>query len=161
MLQDVEIPQVYVVRQHFERDGIPDIPAYLHEKLNRGDLKSRIRPGMKVVLTGSSKQIANMPVILRELARFVKKIGAENPYIIPRHGQPRRRHGRGPAGDFGELWHYRGLLRLSHLFQHGDGTGWAPWPAATRCVWTALLTRRTLSLWWDASKGTPLSGGPL
>ena len=54
VLQDVEIPQVYVVRQHFERDGIPDIPAYLHEKLNRGDLKSRIRPGMKVVLTGSS-----------------------------------------------------------------------------------------------------------
>ncbi len=42
VLQDVEIPQVYVVRQHFERDGIPDIPAYLHEKLNRGDLKSRI-----------------------------------------------------------------------------------------------------------------------
>ena len=36
VLQDVEIPQVYVVRQHFERDGIPDIPAYLHEKLNRG-----------------------------------------------------------------------------------------------------------------------------
>lgn len=25
VLQDVEIPQVYVVRQHFERDGIPDI----------------------------------------------------------------------------------------------------------------------------------------
>ena len=85
VLQDVEIPQVYVVRQHFERDGIPDIPAYLHEKLNRGDLKSRIRPGMKVVLTGSSRQIANMPVILRELARFVKDQGGE-PYIIPAMG---------------------------------------------------------------------------
>ena len=85
VLQDVKLPDMYLIRQHFERDGIPDIPAYLHEKLNRGDLKSRIRPGMKVVLTGSSRQIANMPVILRELARFVKDQGGE-PYIIPAMG---------------------------------------------------------------------------
>ena len=85
VLQDVEIPNFYVVRQNFVRDGIGDVPAYLQEKLDREDLRARIRPGMKVVLTGSSRQIANMPVILRELAAFVRAQGGE-PYIIPAMG---------------------------------------------------------------------------
>ena len=159
VLQDVEIPQVYVVRQHFERDGIPDIPAYLHEKLNRGDLKSRIRPGMKVVLTGSSRQIANMPVILRELARFVKDQGGE-PYIIPAMGS----HGGATAEGQREILESYGITEDfcgCPIFPAWRRFRWAPWPAATRCAWTALPTRRTLSSWWDASRGTPLSGGPM
>ena len=85
VLKDVELPDMYLVRQHFPRDGIADVPAYLHDKLNREDLKARIKPGMRVVLTGSSRQVANMPVILRDLAVFVKDLGAQ-PYIIPAMG---------------------------------------------------------------------------
>lgn len=85
VLKDVELPKMYLVRQHFQRDGITDVPAYLDSKLDREDLKSRIQPGMRVVLTGSSRQIANMPVVLRELASFVKSRGAQ-PYIIPAMG---------------------------------------------------------------------------
>ena len=85
VLKDVEIPRVCLVRQNFSQDGIADIPACLREKLDREDLRARIRPGMRVVLTGSSRQIANMPVILRELARYVRDLGGE-PYIIPAMG---------------------------------------------------------------------------
>ena len=83
--KDVSLPRFALVRQVFPNDAITDVPAYLKEKLADPDLASRIRPGMKVVLTGSSRQIANMPVILRELARFVKARGAQ-PYIIPAMG---------------------------------------------------------------------------
>jgi hypothetical protein len=85
ILKDVSLPRFALVRQVFPDDAIKDVPAYLKEKLADPDLASRVRPGMKVVLTGSSRQIANMPVILRELARFVKARGAQ-PYIIPAMG---------------------------------------------------------------------------
>ncbi len=73
------------VRQRFDRDGISDVAAVLREKLNDEKLKARIRPGMRVVLTGSSRQIANMPLILKKLAAFVRAQGGE-PCIIPAMG---------------------------------------------------------------------------
>ena len=68
---------MYVVRQNFPQDGIPDVSACLREKLDREELRSRIRPGMRVVLTAGSRQIAHMPEILQELARFLKGQGAK------------------------------------------------------------------------------------
>ena len=85
VLTGTPIPKMCRVRQIFKRDEIEDIPTYLREKLDNPELRSRIKPGMRVVLTGSSRQIANMPVILRELATFVKEQGAQ-PYIIPAMG---------------------------------------------------------------------------
>ncbi len=85
VLEHTPLPKVCMVRQRFRRDGIPDAASYLREKLERQDLKERIKPGMRVVLTGSSRQIHNMPVILRELASFVRSQGGE-PWIIPAMG---------------------------------------------------------------------------
>lgn len=85
VLSGTPIPKMCKVRQIFQSDGIADVPSYLREKLDNPDLRSRIKPGMRVVMTGSSRQIANMPVILRELASFVKEQGAQ-PYIIPAMG---------------------------------------------------------------------------
>ena len=85
VLADVELPRMAMIRQKFPRDGIEDVAAYLMEKLDREDLRSRIKPGMRVVLTGSSRKIANLPLILRELADYVRAQGA-HPYIIPAMG---------------------------------------------------------------------------
>lgn len=85
VLSDTPIPRMFQVRQLFRRDGIRDVAACLRTKLDNPALQARIRPGMRVVLTGSSRQIANMPVILREIASFVKEQGAQ-PYIIPAMG---------------------------------------------------------------------------
>lgn len=84
-MEEVPIPGMCRVRQRFARDGISDVAAVLREKLNDEKLKARIRPGMRVVLTGSSRQIANMPLILKELAAFVRAQGGE-PCIIPAMG---------------------------------------------------------------------------
>ena len=85
ILSNTKLPKFALVRQVFPDDAIKDVPKYLNDKLNDPELKARIKPGMKVVLTGSSREIDNMPVILRELARFVKAQGAQ-PYIIPAMG---------------------------------------------------------------------------
>ena len=84
-MEEVPIPGMGRVRQRFDRDGISDVAAVLREKLNDEKLKARIRPGMRVVLTGSSRQIANMPLILKKLAAFVRAQGGE-PCIIPAMG---------------------------------------------------------------------------
>lgn len=85
ILANTRLPKFALVRQIFPDDEIKDVPAYLEEKLADPELRARIKPGMRVVLTGSSREIANMPVILRTLARFVRSLGA-HPYIIPAMG---------------------------------------------------------------------------
>ena len=86
------------IRQKFPDDAIRDVPACLGGKLRQSGLGDRIQPGMTVALTGSSRQIDNMPVILRELASFVKARGAK-PYIIPAMGS----HGGATAQGQREL----------------------------------------------------------
>ena len=98
ILSNTKLPKFALVRQVFPDDAIQDVPKYLNDKLNDPELKARIKPGMKVVLTGSSREIDNMPVILREVARFVKAQGAQ-PYIIPAMGS----HGGATAEGQREL----------------------------------------------------------
>ncbi len=85
LLSAVELPKMSTVRQNFDPAHIEDVAAYLRTKLDDEAFRRRIKPGMRVVLTGSSRQIANANVILRELASFVKAQGAQ-PYIIPAMG---------------------------------------------------------------------------
>ena len=85
LLSQVEIPKFYQVRQCFPKDGIQDVPVCLREKLARMEIGRKIQPGMRVVLTAGSRQIAHMPEILRELAAYVRGQGGQ-PYIIPAMG---------------------------------------------------------------------------
>lgn len=85
VLQGTHIPKMCMVRQRFPKDSITDVASVLRDKLKNAEVGRRIRPDMRVVLTGSSRQIANMPLILKELAGFVRQQGAK-PYIIPAMG---------------------------------------------------------------------------
>ena len=85
ILAGTKLPKFAMVRQIFPDDAIPDVAAYLKKKLADPEISGRIKPGMTVAMTGSSREIANMPLILRELARFVKAHGAK-PYIVPAMG---------------------------------------------------------------------------
>lgn len=82
VLSPVVLPKMAVIEQHFPDDAIQDVPAYLRERLMPEHIRSRIQPGMKVVLTGSSRQIHDMPVVLRELASFVKAQGADRKSVV-------------------------------------------------------------------------------
>lgn len=122
VLAGTPLPKMCKVRQIFKRDGIEDVPAYLQKKLDDPKLRARIKPGMRVVLTGSSRQIANMSVILRKLAQFVKEQGAQ-PYIIPAMGSHGGATDEGQRQILEELRHHGGILRLPYLLQHGNRPG--------------------------------------
>src|SRR5439155_10008125 len=80
------------LRQHFERPRIDDIPAAVRAALERLDLSRTIKPGHTVALTAGSRGIANIPVVLRSVADFLKKLGAK-PFLVPTMGS----HGGGTA----------------------------------------------------------------
>src|SRR5437660_3687348 len=80
------------LRQKFERPRVEDIPAAVRRELEKLDLGKRIKPGQSVALTAGSRGIANIPLILQSVARYLKDLGAK-PFLVPTMGS----HGGGTA----------------------------------------------------------------
>ncbi len=76
------------VRQHFPRPFIGDVVTAIVEQLQR--LRPSIRRGMSVAITGGSRGITGIPVILRAIAETLREMGAE-PFIVAAMGS----HGGG------------------------------------------------------------------
>ncbi|MCI0378110.1 MAG: hypothetical protein L0215_10910, partial [Gemmataceae bacterium] len=85
-------PPMYRVRQQFARPRIENIPAAVRTALAKLNLGQRIKAGHTVALTAGSRGIANIPVILKSVAQFLKDLGAK-PYLVPTMGS----HGGGTA----------------------------------------------------------------
>ena len=85
LLEKVELPKMFRARQLFDRSHIEpgDIPAHIESILE--PFGSRIRPGMRIAITAGSRGIANVPVITRSVADFVKSRGAQ-PFVVPAMG---------------------------------------------------------------------------
>lgn len=104
LLKDIEIPKMAKVRQIFPRERIEDIPSAVRKELLRQEIINIIKPGMHIAITGGSRGVANIAVILREAAAFVKEKGA-HPFIIPAMGS----HGGASAAGQVEILHSYGI----------------------------------------------------
>lgn len=85
LLEETKIPKMFKVRQKFSREKIQDVAAETKKQLEEADIKNLIKKGMSIAVTGSSRGIANMNIVLRETVAFLKENGAE-PFIIPAMG---------------------------------------------------------------------------
>ncbi len=85
-------PRMVPIRQQFARPRVENIPAAVRETLSHLHLDRTIKPGQSVALTAGSRGIANIPVILRSVAEFLKGLGAA-PFLVPAMGS----HGGGTA----------------------------------------------------------------
>jgi len=95
-------PQVYRVRQAFDRTKVGDIPGTVKEELKKLSLGNRVQPGQRVALTGGSRGVANIAIILKAAVEFLKSLGAR-PFIFPAMGS----HGGATAeGQTDLLAHY-------------------------------------------------------
>jgi Lactate racemase N-terminal domain len=98
----VGYPNFVRLRQRFERPRVEEVAAAVASTLERLDLSRRIRSGQTVALTAGSRGIANIPLILRGTAAFLKRLGAR-PFLVPAMGS----HGGGTAeGQRGILESY-------------------------------------------------------
>ncbi len=87
-----EYPQMFRVRQTFEGPRVEDVAAEVQAQLNRLKLAEKVRPGQSVAITAGSRGIANIHVVIREIAQHFAEIGAK-PFIVPAMGS----HGGGTA----------------------------------------------------------------
>jgi hypothetical protein len=86
------LPNLVRLRQHFERPRLDDIPGAVRASLEKLDLGKTIKPGQTVALTAGSRGIANIPLVLRTVAEFLRGLGAR-PFLVPAMGS----HGGGTA----------------------------------------------------------------
>jgi len=98
----MQLPRILRVRQHFARPRIDNIPAAVRETLAKLNLNGTIKPGQTVALTGGSRGINNIAVILKSCVQHLRDLGAV-PFIVPAMGS----HGGGtPAGQQAVLESY-------------------------------------------------------
>ena len=90
------------LRQTFDRTVITDIPGTVLAELKKLCLERRVGPGQRIAITGGSRGIANIALILKTVADHVKLLGAR-PFIFPAMGS---HGGATAAGQAAMLAHY-------------------------------------------------------
>ena len=87
LLKKVELPRMFRVRQIFDRSHMEpgEIPTHIETMLNAAEYTSKIKPGMRIAITAGSRGIANIPIITKAIADFVKSRGA-HPFVVPAMG---------------------------------------------------------------------------
>ena len=87
LIGNIHIPKMFKVQQIFSNKHIErkDIKIVLTELLENDDIASRIKPGMNIAITASSRGIANADIILKSIVDFVKQRQAY-PFIVPAMG---------------------------------------------------------------------------
>ncbi|MGI6605355.1 MAG: lactate racemase domain-containing protein [bacterium] len=95
----MDFPRFYKVRQNMECPVLRDVEGAVRDELSRIKLQEQIKPGTRVAITAGSRGIANMPLILKTVAAFIRAAGAE-PFLVPAMGS----HGGATAeGQLGIL----------------------------------------------------------
>lgn len=96
------LPKMVRVRQHFDAPVLTDLPAAIHEELDRIETVAIVKPGDTVAVTAGSRGVANIATAAKAIVDYLKKIGAK-PFIVPAMGS----HGGATAeGQRTVLEHY-------------------------------------------------------
>src|SRR3989339_338670 len=98
----MDFPDMIRLRQTFDRTMVADIPGAVLVELKKLSLEKRVRPSQRIALTGGSRGIANIALILKTVVDYLKSLGAR-PFIFPAMGS----HGGATAeGQTAMLAHY-------------------------------------------------------
>lgn len=92
ILDNIKLPQIMKVSQTFDNTKLDDVEGDLNQKLIDKNIKDKIKPGMKIAITGGSRGISSYKELMKTIVSFVKKCGA-TPFIIPSMGS----HGGGTS----------------------------------------------------------------
>jgi len=80
-----EYPQIFRLRQSFERPRVAEVAAEVDVRLAQLSLGEKIWPGHSVAITAGSRGIANLPAIVKAIVDHLRKLGAR-PFIVPAMG---------------------------------------------------------------------------
>lgn len=78
-------PQILMIRQNIHAPKITNIPKVIRDSLLKHDLKQKVKPGQRVVITAGSRGVKDIAKVIREIALYIKSIGAL-PFVSPAMG---------------------------------------------------------------------------
>jgi len=102
----MKFPKMVRIKQNFDTKPVKDIPATVRTEINRIQPEKIIARGQTVAITAGSRGIANLALIIGEIVRELKKIGAK-PFIIPAMGS----HGGATAEGQKKILAHYGVTR--------------------------------------------------
>lgn len=78
---NMQLPEMILCRQRFPREVIVDPAEVIIDLVRTGWLPGTVKPGQTVAITGGSRGIASIDVLMRALVRALREIGA-NPFVV-------------------------------------------------------------------------------
>ena len=67
-----QLPTMYRVRQNFQKDCLADVERTVRAEFSKEEIRSRVKPGMKVALGVGSRGIRNLSLIVRCVVEELK-----------------------------------------------------------------------------------------
>ena len=102
-----DVPAVFKLRQQFPRPVEPDVAAAVRREI--APILAGVETGQRIALTGSSRGIANLALVVRECASALREAGAE-PFVVPAMGS---HGGATPEGQVRVLDDTNGITEAS------------------------------------------------
>ena len=78
-----DVPAVFKLRQRFPRPVEPDLVAAVRREM--APILASVESGQRIAVTGSSRGIANLALVVRECVRALRDAGAD-PFVVPAMG---------------------------------------------------------------------------
>ncbi|MFI3226570.1 MAG: lactate racemase domain-containing protein [Clostridia bacterium] len=87
LAKDISLPKMVKVHQNFDISHIDksQIAEVVKNELSKEEIKSKIKPGMKIAITCGSRGVNNIATIIKAIVDFVKERGGE-PFVFPAMG---------------------------------------------------------------------------
>jgi hypothetical protein len=79
------LPRMYRIRQKVDPPVVADVAAAVRAEIAKLPLVGRFAPGARVAVTGGSRGVANIAIILRTTCDCLKALGTR-PFIVPAMG---------------------------------------------------------------------------
>jgi hypothetical protein len=78
-----DAPTVFRLRQRFPRPVEPDVAAAVRREIE--PFVQKVAAGQRIAITGSSRGVSNLAIVIGECAAAVKAVGGE-PFVVPAMG---------------------------------------------------------------------------
>jgi len=88
----MELPEMALVEHQFNPQYIEDLPAAVREEMASLNLGNKVKAGDAVAITGGSRGVANIDMVIKTIVEELKKLNAA-PFVFPAMGS----HGGGTA----------------------------------------------------------------
>lgn len=85
LLDPIQVPKMYRVRQNLDRPVLIDFEGELTKKIEVSNALTKIKKGQSIAVSAGSRGVANLPQLLKVVVNEIRKAGGI-PFIVPAMG---------------------------------------------------------------------------